>query len=89
MKHRDLDELNSSAARLAENLRRHLGNHVLGPEFPMIMQVQKWYIKTIMIKLDSSLSPSRVKDLIRREAETEMKVQRKGLLRIQADVDPV
>lgn len=89
LKHRDLDELNSSAARLAENLRRHLGNHVLGPEFPMIMQVQKWYIKTIMIKLDSSLSPSKVKELIRREAETEMKVQRKGLLRIQADVDPM
>ncbi|MCK7539031.1 MAG: hypothetical protein MZV63_52910 [Marinilabiliales bacterium] len=37
------------------------GSHVLGPEFPVIMQVQKWYIKTIMIKIDSSLSPSKVK----------------------------
>ncbi|MCU0458561.1 MAG: primosomal protein N' [Bacteroidales bacterium] len=88
LKHRDLDELNISASRLAENLRRHLGNHVLGPEFPMVMQVQKWYIKTIMIKIDSSLSPSKVKDMVRREAEAEMKVRRTGLLRIQADVDP-
>lgn len=88
LKHRDLDELNASASRFAETLRRHLDKHVLGPEFPMVMQVQKWYIKTIMIKIDSSLSPSRVKELIRRAAEAELKAPRRGLLRIQADVDP-
>jgi len=88
LKHRDLDELNATAARLAETLRRHLGSHVLGPEFPLVMQVQKWYIKTLMIKIDSTLSPSKVKELVRREAETELKSARKGLLRIQADVDP-
>jgi len=88
LKHRDLDELNVTAARLAEMLRRHLGNHVLGPEFPMVMQVQKWYIKTIMIKIDSTLSPSKVKEMIRRGMEAELKSARKGLLRIQADVDP-
>ena len=88
LKHRDLEELNVSAARLAGNLRRHLGTMVLGPEFPMVMQIQKWYIKTIMIKIGSGLSPSKVKEVIRREAETELKASRKGLLRIQADVDP-
>jgi primosomal protein N' (replication factor Y) len=88
VRHRDLEELNESAARLADSLRKQLGSHVLGPEFPVIMQVQKWYIKTIMIKIDSSLSPSRVKEVIRREMEREMKLTRKGLLRIHADVDP-
>jgi primosomal protein N' (replication factor Y) len=88
LKHRDLDELNTSSARLAENLRRHLGNIVLGPEFPMVMQVQKWYIKTIMIKIGAGLSPSKVKEMIRRETENELKTARKGQLRIQADVDP-
>jgi primosomal protein N' (replication factor Y) len=88
LKHRDMEELNTSAARLAERLRRHLGSHLLGPEFPMVMQVQKWYIKTIMIKIDNSLSPSKVKELIRRETDAELKSARKGILRIQADVDP-
>ena len=88
LKHRDLNELNASAQRLAETLRRHLGNHVLGPEFPLVMQVQKWYIKTVMIKIDSSLSPSKVKELVRRAMENELKLPRKGLLRINADVDP-
>lgn len=88
LKHRDLDELNVTAERFTGTLRRHLGNHVLGPEFPMVMQVQKWYIKTIMIKVDSTLSPSKVKELVRRAMEAELKSARKGLLRIQADVDP-
>lgn len=88
LKHRDLDELNATSARLAETLRRHLANHVLGPEFPMVMQVQKWYIKTIMIKIGSTLSPSKVKEMVRREMEAELKSARRGLLRIHADVDP-
>ncbi len=88
LKHRDLDELTASAARLADTLRRQLGKHVLGPEFPMVMQVQKWYIKTVMIKIDTTLSPSKVKELVRRAMETELKSPRRGLLRIHADVDP-
>jgi len=41
-----------------------------------------------MIKIDSSLSPSRVKEQVRRDIENEMKMTRKGVLRIHADVDP-
>jgi primosomal protein N' (replication factor Y) len=88
VRHRDLEELNVSAARLAESLRRQLGSHILGPEFPVIMQVQRWYIKTIMIKIDSSLSPSKVKDVVRRAMENELSMPRRGFLRIHADVDP-
>jgi len=88
IRHRNQDELGISAARLAGNLRRQLGKHVLGPEFPLVMQVQSWYIKTIMIKIDGTLSPSRVKEVIRRAIHAEMKAARKGSLRIHSDVDP-
>jgi primosomal protein N' (replication factor Y) len=87
IRHRELDELNLSSARLAENLRRHLGKFVLGPEFPAVMQVQKWYIKTLLIKLGKDLSASRVKEMIRKEMDTELKMPRQGMLRIHADVD--
>ena len=88
IRHRNQDELGMSAARLAGILRRQLGKHVLGPEFPLIMQVQRWYIKMIMIKIDGTLSPSKVKEVIRRAVDDEMKAARKGSLRIHADVDP-
>ena len=52
------------------------------------MQVQKWYIKTLLIKLGKELSASRVKEMIRKAMEAELKMPRKGMLRIHADVDP-
>jgi primosomal protein N' (replication factor Y) len=88
LRHRDLAELNISSARLADNLRSYLGRYVLGPEFPVIMQVQKWYIKTVLVKLVKEFSASKVKEVIRRAMEAEMKMQRHGVLRIYADVDP-
>jgi primosomal protein N' (replication factor Y) len=88
VRHRDLSELNISAARLAESLRKRLGKYVLGPEFPMIMQVQKWYIKTIMVKLGREISASKAKEVIRHLMDTEVQVQRQGILRVHADVDP-
>lgn len=88
IRHRDLDELNLSSARLAESLRKHLGKFVLGPEFPAIMLVQRWYIKTILIKMGKELSASRVKEMIRKAMEAELKMPRQGILRIHADVDP-
>ncbi len=88
IRHRDLDELNLSSARLANSLRKHLGKFILGPEFPAVMQVQKWYIKTLLIKLGKELSASRVKEMIRKAMEAELKMPRQGMLRIHADVDP-
>jgi primosomal protein N' (replication factor Y) len=88
LKHRDLDELNISSARLAENLRGHLGNNVLGPEFPAVMKIQKWYIKTLLIKMGKDLSASKVKEMIRKAMEAELRMPRHGMMRIHADVDP-
>lgn len=88
IRHRDPEELNVSSARLAGDLRRHLGSHVLGPEFPVVRQVQKWHIKTVMVKIGGTLSPSRVKEVIRKAVDDELRMPREGLLRIHADVDP-
>ncbi|MGB8358482.1 MAG: primosomal protein N' [Bacteroidales bacterium] len=88
LKHRDPDELNISSARLAESLRGHLGSYVLGPESPAVMKVQNWYIKTLLIKMGKDLSPSKVKEMIRKVMEAELKMPRHGMMRIYADVDP-
>lgn len=88
LKHRDLDELNVTSQHLADTLRGHLGSCVLGPEFPAVMKVQKQYIKTVLIKLGKELSASRVKEVVRKAVEAELKIQRQGQLRIYADVDP-
>jgi primosomal protein N' (replication factor Y) len=88
LKHRDMTLLNRSASRFAGTLRRHLGKAVLGPEFPQVMQVQKWYLKTVIIKLGKDLSASKVKEMIRRAMEAEIKMSGNSGLHIHADVDP-
>ena len=88
IRHHDADELDISAARLAESLRGHLGSYVLGPESPAVMKVQKWYIKTLLIKIGKDLSASKVKEVIRKVMEAELKMPRHGMIRIHADVDP-
>jgi primosomal protein N' (replication factor Y) len=88
LKHHDLEKLNRSAARFAGTLRRRLGKSVLGPEFPQIMQVQKWFLKTVLIKLGKELSASKVKEMIRAAMQAELKYEGSGGLRINADVDP-
>lgn len=88
IRHRDPDELNRTAEHLAMTLRAHLGRFVLGPEFPVVMKVQRLYIKTLMVKIGKELSATRVKELIRRAMEEELKTGRTGYLRIHADVDP-
>jgi primosomal protein N' (replication factor Y) len=88
LKHHDLEKLNRSAARFAGTLRRRLGKSVLGPEFPQIMQVQKWFLKTVLIKLGRELSASKVKEMIRAAMQAELKHEGSGGLRINADVDP-
>lgn len=88
VKHREREVADRVAEELAGRLRRHLGNGVLGPEYPLVMQVQRWYIKEILVKIGESLSPARVKELLRREMEISLKNSPKGLLRIYADVDP-
>ncbi len=88
LKHRDIDRLNQSAARFAGTLRRRLGKAVLGPEFPQVMQVQKWYLKTVIIKLGKDLSASKVKAMIRTAMEAEIKMSGNSGLHIHADVDP-
>ena len=88
LKHRDRSQLNQSAARFAEKLRKRLGRAVLGPEFPQVMQVQKWYIKTVLVKLGKELSGAKVKEIIRITMENEAKLPGNSGLRIYADVDP-
>lgn len=89
LKHRDNELLNTSSLRLAATLRQRLGKGVLGPESPLVMQVQKWYLKTILVKIAKELSPSRVKEIIRSAVDNELKMPGQGGIRIFADVDPL
>jgi primosomal protein N' (replication factor Y) len=88
LRHKEKSLLNMYADILGADLRTMFGKRVLGPEFPLISQVQTWYIKTIILKIEKEKSQATAKNMIR-EALTRLgKEKGASGLKIAVDVDP-
>jgi primosomal protein N' (replication factor Y) len=88
IKHKDRMQLNFYSDILGKDLKEKFGKRVLGPESPIISQVQLWYIKTILIKIEKDKPPAKAKQLITDAIERIEKEKGASSLRISIDVDP-
>jgi primosomal protein N' (replication factor Y) len=88
VKHKERQLLNHYADILGRDLKEMFGKRVLGPESPLISQVQLWYIKTILIKIERNKPPAKAKQLIIEAIERVEKEKGASSLRIAVDVDP-
>jgi len=88
IKHKDRIQLNYFSDILGSDLRELFGKRVLGPESPVISQVQLWYIKTILIKIEREKPPAKAKQLIIEAIDRLGKVKGASSLKIAIDVDP-
>jgi primosomal protein N' (replication factor Y) len=88
IKHKDKALLNHYSDILGNDLRTIFGKRVLGPEFPLISQVQLWYIKTILIKIEREKPPAKAKHLIIEAIDRLEKEKGASSLKIAIDVDP-
>jgi primosomal protein N' (replication factor Y) len=88
IKHKDRSQLNYFSDILGNDLKTVFGKRVLGPESPVISQVQLWYIKTILIKIEREKPPAKAKQLIVEAIERLENVKGASALKIAIDVDP-
>jgi len=88
IKHRDRAQLNFYSDLLGRDLKEIFGKRVLGPESPVISQVQLWYIKTILIKIERERPPAKAKQLIIEAIDRLEKEKGASSLKIAIDVDP-
>jgi primosomal protein N' (replication factor Y) len=88
IKHKDRIQLNFYSDILGRDLKEIFGKRVLGPESPIISQVQLWYIKTILIKIEREKPPAKVKQLILDAIIRLEKEKGASMLKIAIDVDP-
>jgi len=89
VKHRDPEAVYHQSAYLAIELRRHFGDRVIGPEFPLIARLRNYYIRSIMLKFErDGISVNKAKSIIR-DVITQFQTTKlsKGSV-IQPDVDP-
>ncbi|MDF3076659.1 MAG: priA [Sphingobacteriaceae bacterium] len=89
VKHKDFQQLNYIAERIAIELRGAFGERILGPEFPLVGRIRNFYIKTIMIKVErSGISIQKVKQsLAEILLRCEVDKNNKGMI-VRVDVDP-
>lgn len=88
IKHKDRSLLNHFSDILGHDLKTIFGKRVLGPESPVISQVQLWYIKTILIKIEREKPPVKAKKLIVEAIDRLENEKGASALRIAIDVDP-
>ena len=88
IKHKDRTQLNYFSDILGRDLREIFGKRVLGPEFPLISQVQLWYIKNILLKIEREKPPVKAKQLILEAINRLEKEKGASGLKIAIDVDP-
>ncbi|MDX9947733.1 MAG: primosomal protein N' [Bacteroidales bacterium] len=88
VKHRDRSLLNSYSDILARDLKSEFGKRILGPEFAPVSQVQLWYIKNILVKLEREKPAAKAKMYISGAIERLLREKGASSLRIAVDVDP-
>lgn len=86
--HKDVDMVNASARFLADKLKRHFKQRVLGPEFPLVSRVRNLYQKNILLKIEREASVAQVKKIVG-ELITNFKNSEYKAVRLQMDVDPM
>ncbi|MFD0763384.1 primosomal protein N' [Mucilaginibacter lutimaris] len=89
LKHKNPEVLYNQAEYMANELRKHFGDRVIGPEAPLINRIRNYYIKSIMLKFErDTISIVKAKAIIR-EVITQFQTTKlsKGSV-IQPDVDP-
>ncbi|RYY36598.1 MAG: primosomal protein N' [Sphingobacteriaceae bacterium] len=89
IKHKDPEILYNQAIYLGNELRKHFGDRVIGPEAPLISRIRNYYIKAIMLKFEKDgLSIVKAKAIIR-DVITQFQTTKlsKGSI-VQPDVDP-
>jgi primosomal protein N' (replication factor Y) (superfamily II helicase) len=88
IRHKEREQLNLFSEILGKDLRTIFGKRVLGPESPVISQVQLWYIKTILIKIEREKPPAKAKQLIIDAIDRLGQVGGASSLKVAIDVDP-
>ena len=89
LKHKQDDVVLEMAVRYSNMLRQVFGGRVLGPEAPMVPRVQNMYIRQIVLKMELSVSMTKVKKILRDLYEQLLAADsRMRSTRLYFDVDP-
>lgn len=89
LKHRDRNHLLDSAKQVGGELRQHLGDRVLGPEFPLVARLRNFYQMEIMLKFEKGVSLAKAKVLVNSTLQQYFANNSSKKVQLIFDVDPM
>ena len=87
--HKRVEVLSEGSRELGKRLKKKLGNRVLGPEFTIIPRINTYYQHQFIIKLEKSLSYSKLKKYLKDEIDRWNAEKSHKSIRVKIDVDPM
>ncbi len=88
LKHRDENLLVRASIALAADLKKQFGDHILGPEAPMVSRIKSLHIRHIMVKFHRNHSPKLIKEKLAHACRNlSLTTEFKPVI-LQLDVDP-
>jgi primosomal protein N' (replication factor Y) len=88
LKHKDATIADNASHDLAQQLRDHFANRILGPEFPAVARVRNYFLKNILIKIEKEISAHQVKQKIHELCHQLKLIPEYKSIVIIIDVDP-
>jgi primosomal protein N' (replication factor Y) len=89
LKHKDENLVQRAALRLAEQLRGLFGDRVLGPEIPPIGRLYRWYLRTMLLKIETNGSGSATKKMLKEAVSMLRSDKPFQAVQVSFDVDPM
>ena len=89
LKHRNDSQLNFFSDEFVFYLKKSFGNRVLGPEYPAISKIRNYYLKNILLKIETGKSLEKAKQIIQFVEENLRNQKRLNGCLIIIDVDPL
>ncbi|UCG28052.1 MAG: primosomal protein N' [Bacteroidales bacterium] len=89
VKHYDKNKVDKASGEIARDLRKVLGDRVIGPEFPLINKIQRKYIKVILVKIERGKQVEQGKTVITDTIRHHEKNPAFRSVQVSIDVDPV
>lgn len=88
VKSKDQILLHNAAKHFANQLKKHLGDIVLGPEQPLISRIRSYYIEQLTLKVKREISINTVKEILKNCIKEFQSEKAFRAIKIQIDVDP-
>ena len=88
LQHKNCTRLDIFADKFYDSLSRIFHQRVLGPQSPYVSKVRRYYQKNILLKLESSSSVSKAKNILDRLINKYQDIKSFRSIRINIDVDP-